>query len=194
MKRRSAIKISLGSIGFCLTGATLSAVMGSCKHEPSDKWIAKIFDKDQSKLVEQLVDIIIPRTENSPGAVDALVHRYLDEAVSDYFTDKERGDFLNMLNAFDQSVQLDQGKSFVKLDRENQIGVIQNWADSSDDFKSSMPGEKHGFLQLRNLVKHAYFSSEVACKEVLNYDPVPGGYDGCTSLPENGAAWARLAG
>ena len=194
MKRRTALKVSLGSLGICLTGASLSAVLYACKQDQSETWVPKVFNPDQAKLVTRLIDLIIPATDGVPGAIDANVHKYLDEAVADYFLESDRLEFLAMIDSFQESVVSELDKKFTDLKEDAQMEVMQAWADSSDDFTPSQKNEKHGFIQLRELTKQAFFTSEIGCKEVLNYDPVPGEYLGCTELPENGAAWARLGG
>lgn len=194
MKRRSAIKLSLGTLGFCLSGVTLTSLVCRCKTDHSTDWVPGIFSSDQSKLVERLVDIIIPATSRGPGAAEALVHRYLDEAVATYFSERERTQFFNILTEIDTHSNDLAGKSFVGMDEGKQLQVVTEWAESSDDFKPTKPGDEHSFLLFRRLTKHAFFTSEVGCKQVLNYDPIPGGYSGCIDLPENGAGWARLAG
>jgi hypothetical protein len=195
MERRSAIKLSLGSIGLCLSGIGFSSLMYACKTDlTASDWMPKTFSPGEAQLVERLCDIIIPATKRGPGAAEAMVHRYLDEAVGNYFSIKEKEEFLSLLNEVDAYAEKQYSKVFMSLERQQQEELVQYWADSSDDFTPSRNGEQHSFIFFRELVKHAFFTSEVGCKEVLNYDPVPGSYQGCIGLPENGAAWAGLAG
>ena len=47
------------------------------------------------------------------------------------------------------------------------------------------------FLLLKELTLLGFFASEPGATEVLNYDPVPGGYTGCAPLEEvGGKTWA----
>jgi len=190
MKRRSAIKLSLGSIGLCLSGVTFSTLISSCNADNEEGWTPKVFNKNQMRTVKALVDIIIPRTGDVPGAVDALVHRYVDEAVSDYFSEEERTKFIQFVDQIDVNVKEGFSKPIYKLDAEKQNAFVQEWADSSDDYQPSGSDDGHSFLIFRDFVTHAFFTSEVGSTEVLNYDPVPGEYLPCTDLPENGASWS----
>ena len=52
MKRRKIIKITAGTIGWCIAGGTVSAVMSGCKTDTGDGWKAGILDVEQMDFVE----------------------------------------------------------------------------------------------------------------------------------------------
>ena len=53
------------------------------------------------------------------------------------------------------------------------------------------PREEPFFYLLKSTTLLGFFTSEVGATEVLNYDPVPGNYDGCIPLESvGGKTWA----
>jgi len=45
-------------------------------------------------------------------------------------------------------------------------------------------------LTMKELTVVGFFTSEPGCKQVLQYEPVPGAYHGCIPLAEVGKTWA----
>lgn len=179
MERRDVLKLSSAALGYSLVGGSLVALMSGCKADPKETWQPRYFSSSQMELLEHLVELIIPRTD-TPGANDALVHRYIDEAVGFYFPEQERDDFLASVIYVEEVSNTLVGSTFATATPENQIKVMDFLASEADKYL------KHPFHQIRDLTISAFFSSEVGAKEVLHYDPVPGPYKGCVPLSEVG--------
>lgn len=76
-----------------LTLIPVSSVTGQ------DAWKPEALTADQARLVDQLSEIILPRTD-TPGASDAKVYRYIDKMLKDGMTEAERTEFLRGLEWF----------------------------------------------------------------------------------------------
>jgi len=122
-------------------------------------------------VVEVIADILIPRTD-TPGALDAEVPAYIDRMFKGNFSEEDQGKAAN-------------GKSFLDCTPEQKLSFLQSLekeAQKSDE--PSLIGE------MKRLTYRGFFTSEVGMTEVLQYDPVPGNYDGCISLADAGGTWA----
>jgi len=189
MERREALKISAGTVGWCLAMGTFSSVISSCKTDVATGWKPAILTQDQMDFVEELCEMIIPKTD-TPGAKDALVHRYVDEAVANYFTAKERAIFLNGVMQIDNLAKEKDGKVFAETSMENRTAIMDALFADAEATKGSGNGDPHMIIAFRDFVKHAFFTSEVGATQVLKYDPVPTRYDGCIPLSDVGAIWS----
>ncbi len=82
--------------------------------------------------------------------------------------------------------------SYFDLDeaRENKVKFMQQQDPEAID-----PAEREDYklykfaLAVRNLALLGFFTSEKIGKEVLNFDPIPGGFQPCIPLSEVGNAW-----
>lgn len=183
MDRREALKRSSLMLGFAITAGTAAAVLNGCKAEPSLDWKPKNLSLDQIKLVSEISDIILPKTD-TPGAIDAQVDRFVDSMLESY-SSTDRETFLNALKSFDAKAEKLHKKKFVECASNEKIKVMDAMvADSKGKGKTSP------FFLLREATIVGFCTSEIGAKEFLKYDPVPGPYQGCVDLNSIGAAWA----
>ena len=61
---------------------------------------AKVLTSKQLEIIKLVGEIIIPQTD-TPGAIAADVHGYIDYMLAEFMTKKERTTFLTGLNSFD---------------------------------------------------------------------------------------------
>jgi hypothetical protein len=72
------------------------------------------------------------------------------------------------------------GGAFASLSAERQDALLREVARAEE-------GREQGFFRLiRSATVLGYFTSEEVGRNVLNYDPVPGRYDGCVPIDEVG--------
>lgn len=69
-----------------------------------------------------------------------------------------------------------------------QSGVAQSGAPKPTEKELEKP--LPFFRIMKELTLLGYFSSEIGATQALAYDPVPGKYDGCTTMKEGQKAWA----
>jgi hypothetical protein len=88
MDRRKAIK----NIGFTFGAITMSSSMvsliQSCQSDNST-WRPKIFNKDQARVVENMLEIIIPETE-TPGAKSLKLIQVVDADIFYNYSKKDK--------------------------------------------------------------------------------------------------------
>ena len=148
-----------------------SWIMESCQQSgPSS-----LLSENYQLLLGTIVDIILPKTPESPGAKEANVQHFVALIVEDCYEDEDRNKIILGLNEL-----LTQG--FLKLSSQEQFDEL----NQLDQMASN--DESHYFKSLKSLTQWGYFSSELGIKEGLRYNPIPGSYKGC--VPYDGeVAW-----
>ena len=185
MERRDILKASAIFLGYSLVGGASVAVLNGCKADVSDGWKPSSFSMEDINMLAEVAERIIPKTD-TPGAKDALVHRYLDEAVTYNFDEKEKQELLSGIKAFDDIAQSKFSKKFVSLAPDQMDQVIQQTVDDSKKEDKSFKI----FPKIKGMVAAGYFTSEVGATQSLVYDPVPGPFQGCIPLDDVGGVYA----
>ncbi len=197
MNRREALRKSTLLLGGALSASTIAAVMSGCKAPMDPDWTPSTMTRDQAEIVAEVCERIIPATD-TPGAKDALVHRYIDEFLTNIASPEER-------EVFTKGIQNLQERSFMKLsdaDKDAMLAEMQGnasgpsdsevGADLANEGEANMNREvaNQFFQGMKQLTITGFFSSEVGAKQVLRYDPIPGEFDGCIDYQEGDVAWA----
>lgn len=186
MERRDILKASALFLGYGLVGGASVAVLNGCKADTRVDWMPSVFSEAQIAMLAEVAERIIPRTD-TPGAKDALVHRYIDEAVRDNFTESEKSQILGAVGTFDAIAQSMYQKDFVSLSEVEMDAVIQKTADDAGAYTGDDP---QLFTTIKGMVAAGFFTSEVGATQALVYVPVPGPYEGCVPLAEIGGTYA----
>jgi hypothetical protein len=148
-----------------------SWVLESCQQSgPSS-----LLSTDYQVLLSTLVDIILPKTPESPGAKEANVQHFVAIIIEDCYEDEDRNRIVIGLNAL-----LSEG--FLNKSGQEQFDIL-NRLD-----QDALNDPSHYFKDLKSLTQWGYFSSELGITKGLRYNPIPGSYKGCE--PYNGeVAW-----
>ena len=134
-----------------------------------------LISEDYQLLLSTIVDIIMPKTSESPGAKEANVQHFVALIVEDCYEEEDRNKIVIGLNQL-----LDQ--KFLKLSEEEQFDLLNLLDQEAKDDPS------HYFKDLKSLTQWGYFSSELGITQGLRYNPIPGYYKGC--VPYKGEiAW-----
>jgi len=196
MDRRKALK-GLGlSLGFVIATPTVLSILQSCKTEAKDiaTWVPEFFSEDEGVVVKNLVDLILPKTADLPGASDVNVAQFIDLYMSKVSGKEEQESHKKGLAAIINAL----GKSVKDLTTKDYDGLLAKFLKASKEEQEAFNNneEEAAVLQmligLRGGAIWAYRTSEKVGEEVLAYDPVPGEQKGCISLEEatGGRAWS----
>jgi gluconate 2-dehydrogenase gamma chain len=162
LPRRTLVKASAGLVALASTGFSAD-----------EAWKPQLLDEHQLATVQVLEELIIPATD-TPGAKEALVHRYVDLLLADG-SDSERVRFLDGLSWLDSFARTKFQNPFLKLnatqqtqlltilDRQTEVGV-----DDGTRF----------FRQLKSLVSRIYYNTAIGYRELNKGGRVPASY-GC---------------
>ncbi len=189
-----------------VTGASASQ-LGFALSEEQSQYLASApnyihtavsyFNAEQRAIVTAIADVIIPRDE-TPGAVDAGVPRYIELMVSDWFSDDERAIFDAGLKDLQTRVPLELGRPFVELEKDQQEQILEKLESAAGDsswyefgnvlraFISDAPF----ICQIKELTVWGFFTSEVGATQVLRHDPMPMEFDGDYPLSPDDSTWS----
>ena len=191
MDRREALKASSLLLGYTLTGGAAAALMGGCKAETSTDWKPSTFSKDEAELMAELCETILPKT-NTPGAKDALCHRYIDEMLTHFYDSKKQGEYREALKIFNDKAKSKYSRAFVALNPNEREEILSIVAKEEKDRKDGEGGIKI-FKEIKGATISGYFSSEAGAKGGLcEFLPVPGPYQGCIDYSTVGKGYVIL--
>lgn len=196
MKRRDAIK-GLGlSIGYVMATPTVISMLQSCQTDAS-KWIPEFLTVDEGIVIKNLVDLILPNTDLTPGALDVNVPEFLDFYASKVYSEERKNKFKSAIQEIIDEL-LNSNSKVSKISIEDYDALLTKYLKANkvtqNLFKNNEK-EKTVFealINLRSTSVWAYKTSELIGETVLAYAPIPGKQQGCISLDEatGGKAWS----
>ena len=185
MNRRQAIQRASLMLGAALSATTMTGVLSAQSKASKSGGKQENLNRRQFALAGALADRILPPTD-TPVAVDVGVPAFIDVMLGDFLTEEESKTFVAGLASVDKMSRKSHKKRFADLSAADQDGVLREVSESKD------AGIKAFYRKLRELTITGYFTSEKVMKEVLNYDFIPGAYEGCVPISETGnVVWAH---
>ncbi|MEM1120049.1 MAG: gluconate 2-dehydrogenase subunit 3 family protein [Bacteroidota bacterium] len=179
MNRRKAIQQTAYLLGGAVSASIIAGVMSGCRAEKVVNWQPQFLDKEQAFLVGELAETILPETD-TPGAKELGVPEFMDIMLQDCFTTKEQEQFKNGLVIIDEQCQVSKGQSFLDCTIEDrQKFLVQCEQEGLANYQKT--GQKPFVTTLKELVLTGYFTTEYAITELMNYNPIPAQFQGCTN-------------
>tara|TARA_B100000780_G_scaffold278005_1_gene250185 strand:- start:998 stop:1642 length:645 start_codon:yes stop_codon:yes gene_type:complete len=213
MNRRIALKkigISLGTI--TLTPTIISMFQG-CQTQID--WSPSFFSKDQIQFISDMLDIVLPKTTDLPGAKELNVSRFIDTYANLSMDEKTKFRVNNTLNSLIKNTLNQFSKSkvskltsenyksqlnkflFAEENKTNEWNNLANnyWLKSSKNEIISEPEEALSYistLSIREWGVMGFRYSEFIGEKVLPYRPIPGEQKGCVDLQSTteGLIWS----
>jgi hypothetical protein len=185
MDRREAIRRTAFLMGSAVSAPTLMGILQGCSTKPNLDWKPTFFNEDQAYVVSQIAEIYIPQTD-TPGAKQIGVPAFIEQLVSLVYDEETKLRFMTGLDQFMQSVDQNTGDAFADLELDKQAEQVRIVHDS--DFKKS---PRPFIMLMKELTLLGFFTSETGATEVLQFEAVPGAFQGCKPLSEvGGKTWA----
>ncbi len=164
MNRREVIRNVALMLGGSFSASTLKAMD---KWDPTTK--PKInnatfsFTETQQKIVAEIAEIIIPKTE-TPGAKDVGVPAFIEMMLKDCYKEPEQQSFTEGLASMEKV-------KFLSLNSDERIGVLKFLEQET----KKMTGKSTPFWRLiKELTLLGYFTSEAGLKASFEYVQIPG--------------------
>lgn len=196
MNRRNALRHAGLIAGAATLTPTLLTLLQSCEAQPRIDWQPQFLTEDEALFLAAFVDTILPRTD-TPGGLDLKADLFMDKVFAETYDAEGQRQVRENITAFNTQISDQFGAPFQDLNAEDRSAALQAAEAASGKFNGQVWGtavgkqEPVGFYRsLKSMAIGAYLSSEQVGKEILRYDPIPGGYDGCLSLEEGDRAWS----
>lgn len=191
MQRRSLLKLIAAATGTALVGSFASAY----EIQPDVKLENTGFSKDDVALLNEIGEVIIPRTE-TPGAKDANVGAIMAVIVSDCYTQSQRKIFKNGFEQLKNRSQAEYSKPFLLLSDEQKMALFTALDKEAKEHNAEREPSKeerlpHYFTLYKQLTLFTFFSSEKGATQVLRHVAIPGSYDGEYPYKKGDKAWYR---
>ena len=186
--------------GYIAVTPTLINLLQSCKNKIVLNWTPEILSADEAKVLDQIVDLIIPETD-IPGARDLNIPMFIDKYVSNVVTIEEVAFFKLGAGMMIEELGISEEKpvddipveaydamlaKYLRMPKEQQIEYRKQMLKiTTPEALESMPRDviMFNFLAaVRDLCIYSYKSTEYVGENVLVYLSVPGEQIGCGSL------------
>ncbi|MAT54568.1 MAG: hypothetical protein CMN32_08795 [Saprospirales bacterium] len=189
MNRRDAIKRTAILMGGTISASAMLGILNGCTADPvpADGWTPAFFSAEEGEIVKQMAERIFPKTD-TPGAIDAGVHGFIDTMMAEFYQEPEKKMFREGVQRVEADAKSEYGKSFVALKPDQMDALLTKYDEEA--FGENRQDGPHFWRMMKELTTLGFFTSEVGATEVLKYDPVPGDYKGCIPFEEVGVAWA----
>ena len=185
MKRRDALKNIGLSAGLIIATPSIISLLNSCSTNPNN-WRPIFLNKEQSKVLIDIVDIIIPKTD-TPSANEVNVVEFLDKYYKEILDDNRqkwlKETYVSLLNL----IKSNYNDTINDLTEDNYKDLLDN--------HMILNGESNDISELLKNIKSdtiwAYKISEFVGENVLAYDPIPGvAYCGDLEELTGGKSWS----
>jgi glucoside 3-dehydrogenase (cytochrome c) hitch-hiker subunit len=197
MNRREALQRTAQLLGYAVGGSALAGVLQGCRAQPALDWSPAFFDPSQAAALSAMVDHLLPKT-STPGGLDVMADRFIDAIMKDYFSREEQQAFEQGLANFEADCRKTQGAGFASLQPAQKDEMFRRYEAQSAPMPPTIWGGQISetvpplsfYRQFKQLALVGYYTSETVGKTILNYDPIPGRFDGCVPLASIGNAWS----
>jgi len=136
---------------------------------------------EQQKMLENIAEVILPKTDTSPGAIEVGIGEFMNTIVTDCYSASEQEIFINGISSIDQWSNEEYGDDFIKLGQNSKQLMITQLEQKlkSNAQPDSSKGDFQYYRMIKQLTIWGYLSSELVGTKVLRHVPIPGRYEGC---------------
>ena len=182
MDRRSAIRRTGVLFGTGLAMASTTTLFHSCvwqKKETLD-WVPRFFETDHALMIKQITHVLIPDPD-IPNNIKNKISQSLDMILMEYTSKEGQESFVEGINAMDQRCIQSTGSTFLNAEQGDKTKLL---LEEEKGFINSDQPTFYGTL--KQMIFETFFRTEYAVTQLLYFDSLPGGYDGCVPLEEVG--------
>ncbi|MFY0626556.1 MAG: gluconate 2-dehydrogenase subunit 3 family protein [Reichenbachiella sp.] len=183
MKRREA----LSSVGLIIGGTIIgshSFLTRCINTQESVKGLP--LSSDQSRLLNEIGETILPKTDTTPGAKEVNVGSFMETIVTDFYTHEEQLIFLKGLVEIDVISVENFGKKYLELDANDKTSILMILENQAGKYVEN--NESHFYIMMKQLTIWGYLSSEEVAFEGFNHMVLTPHFDGCVSLKDDDKA------
>lgn len=190
MNRREALRLLAAGSALPIAAPNLLALR-KARVFLSATEAPRTLNPHQFVTVKTIAEMILPKTE-TPGAADVGATEFIDLILTDWYGAEERNTFLKGLDDVDTRSQALFNKNFVDCAEPQQSEILVELGEKMME-ELDARGELHSrrarrsshlsfYPMFRNLTLTAYYTSEAGATQELQFDMVPGRFDGCVQI------------
>ncbi len=165
------------SLQVLIASGTLNLLTGCITGETSKN--GKIINSSQERLLQLVMDEIIPKSDKMPSASDVGGMDYILSVFTEY-PDLVEG-FIQILTQLEEQSKASTKEEFGNLNKQSRIEVLKT-------FEKARTGQ---FLVLQNIVYESYYINEKVW-ELIGYKPYPTLLPGPQMAPFDESLLARV--
>ncbi|HBX66179.1 MAG: hypothetical protein CL670_01075 [Balneola sp.] len=187
ISRREALKKAALAFGGILSTPAALTLLANCS---GPRTSTNRFTDAQRATVETVGDIIIPDTDTA-GATKSGAVRIFEDVLFDVLEKDRSEQFLTALGEFEEQAKSDLGVSFISASAEQQKNYIQKIHDEVFGGNIDWDAPRPFIWEMKQAMLNSYFATEVGMTQVMQYQMVPGYFNGCMPFDEaGGKVWA----
>ena len=148
-------------------------------------YVLQTLTPEQFELAGAVAERIIPTTD-TPGALAARVHEFMDRMLTDWYPPEDAARFVEGLADVNTRSDEAYGKSFARCSAEEQDAVLTGMESDA----AGQSGDEAFFPMVKEMTLVGYYTSEIGASQELKYVHTAGRYDGDIPYSEVGRAYS----
>lgn len=176
MNRREALSAVSMIFGGTIVGS--AGFLNGCKPRERQS-ILGLLNQEEIHLLEEVAEVILPKTADSPGAKDVEIGKFINSIVTDCYAETEQQAFLAGIAKVEELARQSYGGKLTKLGVGEKQSLVEQLEKESRTNNSTSTGLPHFYIIMKQLFVWGYLSSEQVGTTVLRHVPIPGSYEGC---------------
>ena len=175
LSRREAI----ARLGLVLGGTLIGGDVWLRGETLTGKTFVTDFTAADLALLDEIGETIIPATD-TPGAKAAKIGAFMVMMVNDCYDDAHHATFKAGLPAVNAASRAKFGHDFIAATPAERTALLNELDAEQKMHQATKPKDApaHYFRMMRQLTIVGYFTSEVGATQALNFNEVPGRFDG----------------
>jgi hypothetical protein len=207
ISRRHALKSLVLGSGVVLSASSVFGVLNSAyAASAKGEYALSFLNAAQAKSLELMTHVIIPKSDDLPGAEDVPIVSFIDALYTQLMSKEQQDKFLAGLGFAQASFAERHGGSFAMADASKREAFVKSVYELPDTQARAMirlaeqneapQGQEalyhlyYFLFNLRALTLEGYYQSELVGEKVLAYLPIPGRFEAETTIDENTRAWS----
>ena len=189
MNRKKAIR------NIILLGGGTAALLAGWKSYNIFKKPAFAKLDEYQLLIDELAELIIPET-NTPGAGKAGVGRFISLMVRECTSRQAQNNFIEGVDDLADYAKSRYDKPFLQCSEADKISILRHFEEKGRGYKGMLGKAETRFLgdsfftTLKKYTVMGYCTSKQGATSGLQYDYIPGSYQGIVPLAPGQRAWA----
>lgn len=205
MYRRELLKMIALLTGGAVVGG--EAFLSGCK-SGGDTGLK--FSAANISLLNEFGETILPATA-TPGAKDAQVGQFMELIVRDCYPTESQDAFMHGFTQLDEASAKMHNKHFMDCTADERKELLMQLEEEAKEYNKTQDEKdkprreelkkkdrefdfvslpRHYYTMFKQLTLLGYFTSELAAKKALRFNPVPGKFDGAYPYKKGDKAWA----